>query len=264
MVSPDGRFYVDTWSDAAHPAEGLAVQPGRHEALHRSRRTPTRRSSASSAGRSSWVDVKAKDGTLLYGALLKPADFDPAKRYPVIVSVYGGPHAQTVSERLEPRVSLRAPPGEPRLPGLVSLDNRGMADRGTRLRVRGLPRPRPGRARGPARGRRAPQVASLRRPGADRDHRLVLRRLHDPLRAHPRARTSSRPGWPAPPSPTGSSTTRSTPSGTWGRPRATPKGYDDELSPPEGGRAQGRSPAHPRHPPTTTSTSPTRWRSSRR
>lgn len=41
--------------------------------------------------------IKAADGTTdLYYRLMKPADFDPAKKYPVIVYVYGGPHAQCV------------------------------------------------------------------------------------------------------------------------------------------------------------------------
>ena len=29
--------------------------------------------------------------------IVKPADFDPAKKYPAIVYVYGGPHAQLVT-----------------------------------------------------------------------------------------------------------------------------------------------------------------------
>ena len=36
------------------------------------------------------------DGTVFYTRLVKPADFDPAKKYPVVVFVYGGPHAQLV------------------------------------------------------------------------------------------------------------------------------------------------------------------------
>lgn len=41
--------------------------------------------------------IKAADGTTdLHYRLLKPADFDPTKKYPVIVYVYGGPHAQCV------------------------------------------------------------------------------------------------------------------------------------------------------------------------
>jgi dipeptidyl-peptidase-4 len=45
------------------------------------------------------VEVEAADGKKLYGALAKPADFDPAKKYPVVVSVYGGPHVQVVTDK---------------------------------------------------------------------------------------------------------------------------------------------------------------------
>ena len=42
--------------------------------------------------------IKAADGkTDLYYRLIKPADFDPNKKYPAIVYVYGGPHAQLVT-----------------------------------------------------------------------------------------------------------------------------------------------------------------------
>jgi dipeptidyl-peptidase-4 len=39
----------------------------------------------------------AKDGSTLYTRLIKPSNFDPAKKYPVLVYVYGGPHAQLVT-----------------------------------------------------------------------------------------------------------------------------------------------------------------------
>ena len=42
--------------------------------------------------------IKAADGTTdLHYRLMKPANFDPTKKYPVIVYVYGGPHAQCVT-----------------------------------------------------------------------------------------------------------------------------------------------------------------------
>ena len=42
--------------------------------------------------------IKAADGvTDLYYRITKPANFDPNKKYPVIVYVYGGPHAQVVT-----------------------------------------------------------------------------------------------------------------------------------------------------------------------
>jgi len=41
--------------------------------------------------------IKAADGvTDLYYRMVKPHDFDPAKKYPTVVYVYGGPHAHNV------------------------------------------------------------------------------------------------------------------------------------------------------------------------
>lgn len=43
------------------------------------------------------VTLKADDGTPLYGKLIYPTGFDPAKKYPVIVYLYNGPHVQLVT-----------------------------------------------------------------------------------------------------------------------------------------------------------------------
>jgi dipeptidyl-peptidase-4 len=40
--------------------------------------------------------IKADDGTALHYAITTPVGFDPAKKYPAIIEVYGGPHVQTV------------------------------------------------------------------------------------------------------------------------------------------------------------------------
>ncbi len=50
-------------------------------------------------GRTELVKVKAPDGATLYARLVKPPDFDPARKYPVIVEVYGGPGIQLVQNR---------------------------------------------------------------------------------------------------------------------------------------------------------------------
>jgi dipeptidyl-peptidase-4 len=41
--------------------------------------------------------LKANDGQTLYYSIIKPANFDPAKRYPVFLFTYGGPHSQRVT-----------------------------------------------------------------------------------------------------------------------------------------------------------------------
>ena len=46
-----------------------------------------------------FVTIKAPDGVDLYAQLVKPANFDPALKYPVVVHWYGGPGLQMVSNR---------------------------------------------------------------------------------------------------------------------------------------------------------------------
>ncbi len=45
------------------------------------------------------VQVKATDGTRLYGRMIKPAGFQAGRKYPAVVIVYGGPGAQYVVNR---------------------------------------------------------------------------------------------------------------------------------------------------------------------
>ena len=46
-----------------------------------------------------FLQVRLDDGTVLDGSLIKPRDFDPSKKYPVIVHVYGEPASTTVNDR---------------------------------------------------------------------------------------------------------------------------------------------------------------------
>jgi dipeptidyl-peptidase-4 len=41
--------------------------------------------------------IKAKDGQTLHYSMIKPANFDASKRYPVFLFTYGGPHSQRVT-----------------------------------------------------------------------------------------------------------------------------------------------------------------------
>ena len=43
--------------------------------------------------------LTASDGQILHYMMLKPPDFDPAKQYPVFLTVYGGPNVQVVERR---------------------------------------------------------------------------------------------------------------------------------------------------------------------
>jgi len=129
VVAPDGRFYADTWSDVNTPPRlWVSSQDAtKRYALDENAAPEILRYERGSL---EWIELAAKDGTPLYGSLLKPADFDASRRYPVIVSVYAGPQAQTVTNswgHVSAFDSLLASHGFL----VFKLDNRGMAARGT-------------------------------------------------------------------------------------------------------------------------------------
>lgn len=69
----------------------------------------------------------AADGTTLYGALYRPEGDAP---HPLLVAVYGGPHAQTVLDAWGLTVDMRAQYLAQQGFLVLKLDNRGMAGRG--------------------------------------------------------------------------------------------------------------------------------------
>jgi dipeptidyl-peptidase-4 len=68
----------------------------------------------------------ADDGaTTIYGVLHKPAHFDPSRKYPLIVDVYGGPQSRAISNRYQP-----ADPSCEYGFLIARIDNRGTTGRG--------------------------------------------------------------------------------------------------------------------------------------
>jgi dipeptidyl-peptidase-4 len=94
-IAPDKSTYIDTYSNTATPARQdlyridgtrvAVVNEGKVPELAEYRLTPVE-----------FVEVTADDGTKLNASIIKPTNFDPAKKYPVLINVYGGPHVQLV------------------------------------------------------------------------------------------------------------------------------------------------------------------------
>ncbi len=74
--------------------------------------------------------LKAEDGTDLYYRLIKPINFDESKKYPAIVYVYGGPHAQLVTDSWLGGGGLFLNYLAQQGFVVITLDNRGSANRG--------------------------------------------------------------------------------------------------------------------------------------
>ena len=77
--------------------------------------------------------IHAEDGTELYYRLIKPADFDASKKYPVVVYVYGGPHAQMITNTWQNGASLWMQYMANQGFIVFTVDNRGSANRGQKF-----------------------------------------------------------------------------------------------------------------------------------
>ena len=95
-LSPDGKFLLDTFSTIDDPPVLSLLDPAGRTVRVVDR--PAGRLAEVELGGNEEVEVTADDGARLEARLLKPAGFDPAKKYPVVVYVYGGPHSQVVRD----------------------------------------------------------------------------------------------------------------------------------------------------------------------
>jgi dipeptidyl-peptidase 4 len=76
------------------------------------------------------VSLASRDGVTLYGAIFRPPETFGSGPFPTIVSVYGGPHAQTVANSWRLTASLRVQYLRNLGYLVFLLDNRGSARRG--------------------------------------------------------------------------------------------------------------------------------------
>ena len=94
-ISTDGNWIFDEFSNHSTPSKSLLY--------NKSLKATTLLESKNKydgyeMGTAEIKTIKAADGTTdLYTRLIKPSNFDATKKYPVMVYVYGGPHAQMIT-----------------------------------------------------------------------------------------------------------------------------------------------------------------------
>jgi len=132
-MSSDAAFYVDNFTSSTQPPQvSLYAAEGKLLAQLLENHLNVQHPDAPYLADNSVPDIgtlTAPDGQTLYYRLFKPLHFDPTRRYPAIVDVYGGPGVQRVLDNWTgssfTQILTRA--------GYVvfQLDNRGTAFRGT-------------------------------------------------------------------------------------------------------------------------------------
>ena len=128
-ISPNGRLALHTYSSSQKMLVADVVSLPAHQRLSGGE-APARpgATAATKLPKTEFFQVKTADGITLDGWMVKPTNFDPAKKYPVVFYVYGEPAAQTVTDRIDVGTGTnRLYQGSMADDGYVyvSLDNRG-------------------------------------------------------------------------------------------------------------------------------------------
>ncbi len=95
VISTDGNWFFDEFSNHNTPSKSMLYdKKGKAKLLLESKN----KYEGYQIGSAEISTIKAADGTTdLYARLIKPSNFDATKKYPVLVYVYGGPHAQMIT-----------------------------------------------------------------------------------------------------------------------------------------------------------------------
>ena len=131
-ISPNGKLALHTYSTSRSTPVADVVSLPAHQRLSASEApTPPPGMATVKLPKTEFFQVKTADGVTLDGWMVKPANFDPKKKYPIVFYVYGEPASQTVVDRIGT--------------GLNRLYQGNMADDGyiyASLENRGAPAPR--------------------------------------------------------------------------------------------------------------------------
>ncbi|MDF1861221.1 MAG: DPP IV N-terminal domain-containing protein [Verrucomicrobiales bacterium] len=99
--SPDGQWAFHTWSSFDTPPVTELVQFPDHRSVRQledNRKLKEKMASLATQS-TEFLQLDIGDGVVMDAWMIKPSTFDPQKKYPVLVYVYGEPHAQTVLDR---------------------------------------------------------------------------------------------------------------------------------------------------------------------
>jgi dipeptidyl-peptidase-4 len=95
FFNPSMSLYVGTWSDVNTPPQTRVHRADGSE-LRTIEANAVPALSEYQLSKPEFVRVPTRDGFEMEAMILKPADFDPTRRYPVFQHTYGGPHAPQV------------------------------------------------------------------------------------------------------------------------------------------------------------------------
>lgn len=130
IPSPSGRYLLDTWSDSTLPYRAAVWDMNLKIAAPYTIYQSANPLAEHQPAVPKLVQLKTADGTVLNGRLITPPKMEPGKRYPTLVYVYGGPHAQLVTNSFNYSADNWMLHFAQEGYVVFTLDNRGSANRG--------------------------------------------------------------------------------------------------------------------------------------
>lgn len=104
-LSPDRRYFIDAWSRVDLPPQSVLRNLETGEKIMDLERKPEDIDELLAKG---WMAPKrftapGRDNeTAIYGIIIRPSDFDPSKKYPILEDIYAGPHGFHTPKQFSP------------------------------------------------------------------------------------------------------------------------------------------------------------------
>lgn len=96
-ISPNGKYFIDTWSNASTPTK-VALRTADGTMVRMLDTNPVYERHEYRFGACEQFQIPMSDGFLIEASLVKPADFNECRKYPVWFTTYAGPHMPSISD----------------------------------------------------------------------------------------------------------------------------------------------------------------------
>jgi len=129
--SRTNEYFINSHSNAnTPPFISLITDKGKQIRVLKDNASLKAKLAAINIPQKEFFSFKPSHGTSLNGWMIKPTNFDPAREYPVLVSIYGGPGSNTVNDSWGSKTQMWEMMLVQQDYIVVSVDNRGTGNRG--------------------------------------------------------------------------------------------------------------------------------------